>query len=84
MCEVQAFRTAPWGYPAKMIVDFVAERGFQWFSISAGDRLSAVVSDQAGFDGNYVAVPDERVDSFTAEFPGNHRASLKTLPNPTL
>jgi hypothetical protein len=61
MCEVQDIRTAPWGYAAKAIIDFLSERGFQWFSFSEGGGLKPIPSDQAGFDGNYVAIPDERI-----------------------
>jgi FkbM family methyltransferase len=61
LCEVQDIRTAPWGYPARAIIDFLRQRGFQWFSLSDGQGLSPIASDQAEFDGNYVAVPEERI-----------------------
>jgi FkbM family methyltransferase len=60
MCEVQDIRTLPWGYPAKAIVDFLEHRDFQWFSIAGDHRLSVIPSEQAEFNGNYIAVPDEQ------------------------
>jgi hypothetical protein len=60
LCEVQDIRTAPWGYPAKAIIDFLRQHGFTWFSLSDVHALSPVASDQAEFDGNYVAIPEER------------------------
>ena len=61
LCEVQDIRTAPWGYPAKAIIDFLRQRGFQWFSLSDVQGLNPIASDQAEFDGNYVAIPEERI-----------------------
>jgi FkbM family methyltransferase len=61
MCEVQDIRTAPWGYPARMIVDFLGQRGFRWFSLSGESGLVPTTPDES-FDGNYVAVPDEKID----------------------
>ena len=61
LCEVQDIRTAPWGYPAKAIVDFLRQRGFQWFSLSDVQGLNPIESDQAEFDGNYIAIPEERI-----------------------
>jgi FkbM family methyltransferase len=61
LCEVQDIRTAPWGYPAKAIVDFLRQRGFLWFSLSDVQGLIPIASNQAEFDGNYIAIPEERV-----------------------
>jgi len=61
MCEVQDIRTTPWGYPAKAIVDFLRQRGFQWFSLSDDDELIPVASVETEFDGNYIAIPEERI-----------------------
>jgi FkbM family methyltransferase len=61
MCEVQDIRTAPWGYPAKEIVDFLSHREFQWFSISDDHGLSLIPSDHEAFNGNYIAIPKERI-----------------------
>jgi FkbM family methyltransferase len=61
MCEVQCIRTAPWGYPAKSIVDFLRRHDFQWFSLSNTQALNPIAPDQAEFDGNYIAIPEERI-----------------------
>jgi hypothetical protein len=61
VCEVQDIRTAPWGYRAQAIIDFLRQRGFQWFSFSDDQGLTPVAADQAEFDGNYVAIPEERI-----------------------
>lgn len=61
LCEVQEVRTAPWGYPAKDIVDYLRQGGFQWFSLSDVRGLSPIGCDQAEFDGNYVAIPEEKI-----------------------
>jgi FkbM family methyltransferase len=61
LCEVQEIRTAPWGYPAKAIIDFLRQRGFQWFSASDVQSLKPIPSDQTEFDGNYVAIPEEQI-----------------------
>ncbi len=60
MVEIQDIRTAPWGYPASFIYDFLAERGFQWFSIGTIGSLKP--SEKADYyEANLVAVPEERL-----------------------
>jgi len=61
VCEVQDIRTAPWGYRAKAIIDFLSQRGFQWFLLSDVQGLTPIASDQTEFDGNYIAIPEERI-----------------------
>jgi hypothetical protein len=61
MCEVYDIRTAPWGYPANAIIDFLNQRGFKWLSLLDDHRLSLVASDAGEFAGNYIAVPEERI-----------------------
>ncbi len=62
LCEVQEMRTRPWGYPAREIVDFLRTRGFRWYVPSADGKLRPVPLDQMEFDGNFVAIPEERND----------------------
>lgn len=68
-CEVQDLRTRPWGYPAREIVDFLRQRGFRWYVPSAGGNMRLLDLDQNEFDGNFVAVPEERRDLFERELP---------------
>ena len=39
LAEVQDIRTAPWGYRAKEIIEYLLQRRFQWFSITAAGSL---------------------------------------------
>jgi hypothetical protein len=61
LCEVQDIRTGPWGYPACEIIDLLRSCGFQWFVLAAGGGLEALPLDQTRFDGNFLAVPQERL-----------------------
>ena|SRR5579862_6470282 len=66
MCEVQEIRTGPWGYPAREIIEFLRARGFHWFAPQPDGSLMPVFTDQAEFDGNFLAVPDERMHQFAS------------------
>jgi FkbM family methyltransferase len=61
LCEVQEIRCSAWGYAAKEIILLLRGLGYHWFVPSAGGRLKPLSSDQPSFDGNFVAVPDERL-----------------------
>jgi FkbM family methyltransferase len=61
VCEVQEIRTEPWGYKAKEVIEFLRCRKFHWFRLSADGALEAVDGQQADFDGNFIAVPEERL-----------------------
>lgn len=62
LCEVQDIRTKPWGYKGKEVIEFLRRRKFNWFRISADGALEAVDTQQADFDGNFIAVPEERFE----------------------
>lgn len=68
MVEVYDFRTRPWGYAACEIVRFLAERGFEWFSLEENGKPTPVNSAGSSFDANLVAVPAERMLSFSESF----------------
>jgi FkbM family methyltransferase len=59
-CEVQDMRTRAWGYAAREIVDFLRQRGFRWYVPSAGGAPQPLPLDQMEYDGNFVAVPEEK------------------------
>jgi FkbM family methyltransferase len=61
LCEVQEIRTRPWGYAARGIIEFLRCRGYRWFAPQLEGSLKPVPADQVEFDGNFLAVPDERM-----------------------
>ncbi len=61
LAEVQDIRTEPWGYGAKMILEILSERGYKWHEISGDGTLTVLNSNAEKFDGNFVAVPEEKV-----------------------
>lgn len=62
LCEVQDIRTQPWGYRAQELIAFLRDRNFQWFHLLADGGLQALDVHQTAFDGNFVAVPAERME----------------------
>ena len=65
MVEVYDIRTQPWGYAARDIVRFLAERSFEWFSLEESGNPRPVDSASSSFDANLVAVPAERMFRFS-------------------
>jgi FkbM family methyltransferase len=61
LAEVQDLRTRPWGYPAKDILWYLAERRFKWFSLLEDGSVQEMDLSPNGFEGNFVACPDESV-----------------------
>jgi FkbM family methyltransferase len=59
LCEVLEMRTRPWGYPARMIVDFLVARDFVWFDLTGDGSVVPIEGLRSEFHGNYVAVPKE-------------------------
>jgi FkbM family methyltransferase len=68
LVEVQDIRTANWAYPAKEVISYLAQRGFQWFALSPDGSLKPLEIDRREFDGNYVAWPEEREPERLATF----------------
>jgi FkbM family methyltransferase len=64
LAEVQDARTRAWGYAAREIIRFLAGRNYRWFALAAGDALQPVPTERAEFDGNLVALPEERAEEF--------------------
>jgi FkbM family methyltransferase len=60
LAEVQDVRTMPWGYQAKEILTFLADRQFSWFSLTSDGSLEELNLDAEGFEGNFVAWPHEK------------------------
>jgi FkbM family methyltransferase len=61
--EVQDIRTTPWGYPARGIVRYLSDLDYRWFQVFPGENLEEIDMEQEKYDGNFVAIPDERVAS---------------------
>jgi len=61
LAEVQDTRTKPWGYQAKEIIEFLRARNFNWFKISDDGLLVQLDRSIELFDGNFVAVPEDRM-----------------------
>jgi hypothetical protein len=63
LAEVQDVRTQPWGYRAREIIDYLRERGYQWFHISPEGLLEELDVSRDTYDENFVACPEERAAS---------------------
>jgi len=64
MVEVQDIRTEAFGYSAKDIVEFLRQRDFHWFKITAQGTLLPLTDPSELHDWpvyNFVAVPVERL-----------------------
>lgn len=61
LVEIADIRTEPWGYEAKEIIDFLKGMDFHWFSFVGDGKLKPLPSDLATFNGNFLAVPKERL-----------------------
>ncbi len=80
LAEVQDVRTAPWGYPAREIVRFLADVGYGWFALADDGSLESISTDSLYYDGNLVALPLERFEEFSwlgIERQGNSVAASK-------
>lgn len=59
-CELADIRTGPWGYRSVKIYEFLATRGYHWFTITPEGRLRACPKKEH-FHENLVAVPVEKL-----------------------
>lgn len=62
LCELQDIRTEPWGYRANEVASFLQGLGFIWFKPVGDGKLLPLPFVGYQFDGNYVAVPQERMN----------------------
>jgi FkbM family methyltransferase len=63
VAEVQDIRTKPWGYAAKEIVRCLCNLDYRWAQAFSGGHLEEIDMEQEKYDGNFVAIPEERVAS---------------------
>lgn len=61
LAEVQDLRTKPWGYRARDIVSYLSELGLHWFELKPGGQLEKLSLNRESYDGNFVAIPQERI-----------------------
>jgi len=61
LCEVQDVRCRPWGYEAREIILLLERLGYDWFLPTVTGGLEPVCAGETRFNGNFVAVPIERL-----------------------
>jgi FkbM family methyltransferase len=66
MCEMENVRTAPWGYGPGAIATYLQELGFRWFQATDDGNLLSLPADAYEFEGNYIAVPEEKLGQITS------------------
>jgi FkbM family methyltransferase len=66
LAEVQDIRTRPWGYAARDIIRYLASNDYRWFRPLPDARLEEIDATASQYDGNFVAVPRERLASLSA------------------
>jgi FkbM family methyltransferase len=63
LAEVQDIRTKPWGYAAREVVRYLSSTNYVWFQPLPNGSLRKMDTERPEYDGNFVAVPQERVAS---------------------
>jgi FkbM family methyltransferase len=61
LTEVQEIRTRPWGYRALEIVRYLSSANYRWFRPLPNGSLERLDATAEEYDGNFVAIPEERV-----------------------
>lgn len=64
LAEVEDIRTRPWGYAAREIIQLLARWNYRWFALSEMGTVYAASPDDDSYDGNFVALPEERAEEF--------------------
>jgi FkbM family methyltransferase len=81
LMEVAEIRTAPWGYPASMILAHVRELAYAWYSIEDDGSLAALQPDHDINDTNLVAIPLERITEVTEILHPNGKTNAHAVHN---
>jgi FkbM family methyltransferase len=63
LAEVQDLRTKPWGYRAEEILLYLTSLNYKWFEPKDSGQLMSVRLGDDNYDGNFLAIPNERMDS---------------------
>jgi FkbM family methyltransferase len=61
LAEVQDVRTRPWGYRAGAIIEHLSHKGYKWLRPTIGGSLRDLDTSLEEYEGNFVAVPEERM-----------------------
>jgi hypothetical protein len=61
LCEIEEARVAPWHYRGPAIIDLMCAWKYQWFVAGAQGELGPLPPNLDDFNGNYVAIAQERV-----------------------
>jgi len=61
MCEIEDRRTLQWGYPARMILEYLSAHRYAWFAVTRDGRLEPSPEKTSYAWANLVAVPEERL-----------------------
>jgi FkbM family methyltransferase len=70
LVELEDARSEPWGLRAKDTANLLQGHGFQWFTLLQDGTLEKMPENADKYDGNFVAVPNERIGEVT-ELTGN-------------
>jgi FkbM family methyltransferase len=65
LCELEDVRTQSWGYHANDAAEFLHALRFRWFLPNRDGSLRRI-EDGHQFNGNYVAIPEERMEETVA------------------
>ena len=66
LCEIIDQLTHQWGDEPSEVIQYLRDHSFYWFEIAATGNLHPMPSDRTSFNGDYVAIPEERLPSETA------------------
>ena len=69
LCEVLEMRTRPWGYPDRLIIEFLVSKDFVWFELCSKGDILALKGTSSEFHGNFVAVPRESLEAVATLVP---------------
>jgi FkbM family methyltransferase len=65
LAEVFNIRTRPWGYEANESIRYLAGSDYRWFRPISGGGVEEVDARQDEYEGNFVAIPEERIVSLS-------------------
>jgi FkbM family methyltransferase len=65
LAELEDARSEPWGLRAKDTANLLQSHGFQWFTLLLDGTLKRMPDSSDKYEGNFVAVPKERMREVT-------------------
>lgn len=82
LAEVQDIRTRAWNYRAHEILSFLEERDFRWYRASTDGRLEALELRQETYEGNFFAIPKEKLRELVGDHNQDDRKSHQDIRGP--